>query len=70
MFERSLRMEAASFGLIRAKDATAPEVSGEVKIAVTEGTGTFWLAPPFVELQRTYPKLLVNLKCLMTPADV
>ncbi len=45
-------------------------VSGQVKIAVTEGTGTFWVAPRLVEIQRTYPKLLVDLKCLMSPADV
>ena len=70
VFDAGCRMEAASFALIRAKEATAPDVSGEVKIAVTEGTGTFWLAPRLVELQRTYPKLLVNLKCLMTRADV
>ena len=69
VFDAGCRMEAASFALIRAK-RRAPDVSGEVKIAVTEGTGTFWLAPRLVELQRTYPKLLVNLKCLMTPADV
>ena len=70
IFDAACRMEAAAFGLVRAKGVTAPDVSGEVKIAVTEGTGTFWLAPRLVELQRTYPKLLVNLKCLMSPADV
>lgn len=70
VFEAGCRMEAASFGLIRSKDATATAIAGEVKIAVTEGTGAFWLAPPLVELQRAYPKLLVNLKCLMSPADV
>lgn len=70
IYDAGCRMEAASFGLVRAKDATTPGVSGEVKIAVTEGTGTFWLAPRLVELQRVYPKLLVNLKCLMAPADV
>ena len=70
IYDAGCRMEAASFGLVRAKDATAAGIAGEVKIAVTEGTGTFWLAPRLVELQRTYPKLLVNLKCLMSPADV
>ena len=49
VFDAGCRMEAASFGLIRAKEATAPDVSGEVKIAVTEGTGTFCLAPRLVE---------------------
>lgn len=70
VFEAGCRMEAASFGLMRAIDATAPGISGKVKIAVTEGTGAFWLAPRLVELQRAYPKLLVDLKCLMSPADV
>ncbi len=70
VFEAGCRMEAASFGLIRAVDATVPNIAGKVKIAVTEGTGTFWLAPRLVELQRAYPKLLVDLKCLMSPVDV
>ena len=70
IFDAGCRMETAAFDLVRARDAATPYVSGEVKIAVTEGTGTFWLAPRLVELQRTYPKLLVNLKCLMSPADV
>lgn len=70
VFEAGCRMEAASFGLIRAVDATAPKIAGKVKIAVTEGTGTFWLAPRLVEFQRAYPKLLVDLKCLMSPVDV
>ena len=70
IFDAACQMEVAAFGMMRAKEATAPDVSGEVKIAVTEGTGTFWLAPRLVELQRAYPKLLVNLKCAMSPADV
>lgn len=70
IFDAACQMEVAAFGMMRAKDATATDVSGEVKIAVTEGTGTFWLAPRLVELQRAYPKLLVNLKCAMAPADV
>lgn len=70
VFEAGCQMEVASFGLIRAVDATVPNVAGKVKIAVTEGTGTFWLAPRLVEFQRAYPKLLVDLKCLMSPADV
>jgi DNA-binding transcriptional LysR family regulator len=70
IFDAACQMEVAAFGMMRAKDATAPGISGKVKIAVTEGTGTFWLVPRLVQLQRTYPKLLVNLKCAMSPADV
>ncbi len=40
------RMEAASFDLLRASNSVANTLSGEVRVAVTEGLGTFWLAPP------------------------
>ena len=32
------------------------DLSGEVRVAVTEGLGTFWLAPRLVEFQRSYPE--------------
>jgi DNA-binding transcriptional LysR family regulator len=64
------KMELASFGLIRARDRSNPALDGEVKLAVTEGLGTFWLAPRLIEFQRAYPKLLVDLNCAMQSADV
>jgi DNA-binding transcriptional LysR family regulator len=64
------KMELASFGLIRARDSSLPSLSGEVRIAVTEGIGTFWLTPRLVEFQRAHPGLLVNLTCAMKSADV
>ncbi len=63
-------MEAASFGLIRARDRANPALSGEVKLAVTEGLGTFWLVPRLVEFQRAHPLLLVDINCAMRSADV
>jgi DNA-binding transcriptional LysR family regulator len=39
----------------------------EVRIAVTEGLGTFWLAPRLVEFQAVHPGLLMNLSCAMEP---
>ena len=66
----ALKMESASFGLIRARDRAVPSISGEVRLAVTEGLGTFWLAPRLIEFQRAYPKLLVDLHCAMQSADV
>jgi DNA-binding transcriptional LysR family regulator len=63
-------MEMASFGLIRARDRAVPSLSGRVKLAITEGLGTFWLVPRLVEFQRTHPKLLVDLNCAMQSADV
>jgi len=70
VLEAAKRMEEASFGLDRALSQTTPALSGEVRLAVTEGLGTFWLAPRLVEFQRAYPGLLVDLKCEMRSADV
>jgi DNA-binding transcriptional LysR family regulator len=70
ILEAARKMEAASFGLIRARDRAVPSVDGLVKLAVTEGLGTFWLAPRLVEFQRTHPKLCIDLNCAMRSADV
>lgn len=64
------RMETASFDITRVRDQTSPVLAGEVRIAVTEGLGTFWLAPRLVEFQRSYPRLIVDLNCAMRSADV
>ena len=70
VLEAAKLMEEASFGLDRALSQTTPALSGEVRLAVTEGLGTFWLSPRLVEFQRAYPGLLVDLKCEMRSADV
>ncbi|MCJ2089188.1 LysR family transcriptional regulator [Methylobacterium sp. E-005] len=64
------RMEAAAFGLLRAGEAAPFSETGEVRIAVTEGLGAFWLAPRLVEFQRANPRLTVDLRCAMESADV
>jgi DNA-binding transcriptional LysR family regulator len=70
IFAAAEEMEAASFNLVRARNRAVPSFTGEVRIAVTEGLGTFWLAPRLVEFQRSYPRLLVELSCAMRSADV
>jgi DNA-binding transcriptional LysR family regulator len=64
------RMEAAAFELLRAGDGLANAATGEVRVAVTEGLGTFWLAPRLVEFQQSFPNILVDLYCAMRSADV
>jgi DNA-binding transcriptional LysR family regulator len=64
------RMEAATFDLMRASTSIGTAVSGEVRVAVTEGLGTFWLAPRLVEFQKSYPNILIDLQCSMRSADV
>lgn len=64
------RMESASYDLIRAREQFGPSVAGEVRLAVTEGLGTYWIAPRLIEFQRANPNLLVDLNCAMKSADV
>ncbi|MBR0798365.1 LysR family transcriptional regulator [Bradyrhizobium jicamae] len=70
VLDAARRMEEAAFGLDRALSQTTPALSGEVRFAITEGLGTFWVAPRLIEFQRAYPGLLVDLKCEMRSADV
>jgi DNA-binding transcriptional LysR family regulator len=70
IYHAALRMEAASFELVQARNHTEKDIEGEVRLAVTEGLGTFWLAPRLVEFQRANPKLMVNLTCATKSADV
>jgi DNA-binding transcriptional LysR family regulator len=64
------QMEVAAFDLMRARDRAVPSLSGEVRVAVTEGLGTFWLTPRLVEFQKSYPRILIDLSCAMRSADV
>src|ERR1700675_2591752 len=64
------RMESASFDLLRAGNSLTNSLSGEVRVAVTEGLGTFWLAPRLVEFQQAFPNVLIDLHCAMRSADV
>ena len=62
-------MEAAYFGLMRAKESLLPAAAGEMKLAAPEGLGTFWLAPRLGEFRRTHPGLLLELLCGMRPGE-
>jgi DNA-binding transcriptional LysR family regulator len=64
------RMEAASFDLLRVGDSVTNTLSGEVRVAISEGLGTFWLAPRLVDFQQSFPNILVDLHCAVRSADV
>jgi DNA-binding transcriptional LysR family regulator len=70
ILEAAKRMELVSFELIRARDRVVPAISGEVRLAVTEGLGMFWIAPRVAELHYKFPRLLIDLSCAMKSADV
>ncbi len=70
VLQAAMQMERASFNLLQAGEQDQSEISGEVRLAVTEGIGTFWIAPRLVEFQRANPKLLIDVNCAMKSADV
>jgi DNA-binding transcriptional LysR family regulator len=43
---------------------------GVVRLAVTEGPGTYWVLPHLIDFQNTYRMLTVDLHCAMEQADV
>jgi DNA-binding transcriptional LysR family regulator len=62
-------MEEASLGIARGRGALAQPFHGEVRVAATEGLGTFWLTPRLIEFARTHPKILIDLHCSMQRPD-
>ncbi|HTQ39723.1 MAG TPA: LysR family transcriptional regulator, partial [Pirellulales bacterium] len=62
-------MEEASMGFVRRRGTLAQPFHGEVRIAATEGLGTFWLTPRLIEFGRAHPKLLIDLHCSMQRPD-
>ncbi|HEY2033071.1 MAG TPA: LysR family transcriptional regulator [Rhizomicrobium sp.] len=70
IFEAALKMEQAYFEVVRSWDQSGPAMEGALKLAITEGLGTFWVAPRLIEFQRAFPKLRVEMQCAMSPADI
>ena len=64
------RMEAAAFELARGRNLDEAAQFGQVKLAITEGLGTFWVVPHLVEYQKLHPNLTVHVHCGMPPVDV
>ena len=70
VFEAARKMETACYELIQAGEQTQVNLSGEVRLAVTEGLGTFWITPRLVEFQHANPRILVDVHCAMKSADM
>jgi len=64
------RIEAIFFDLARDLVGAAAQQGGVVRIAITEGLGTYWVMPKLVEFQRAFPRLTVELRCAMESVDV
>jgi DNA-binding transcriptional LysR family regulator len=70
VMEVAQRMELDAFELVRAVARTDSAAAGEVKLATTEGLGTFWIAPRLIEFHRANPRIVVDLCLATVPADV
>jgi DNA-binding transcriptional LysR family regulator len=63
------QMERLSFNIFR-RASMSTEINGSVRVAVTEGPGNFWILPRLIDFQKTYRKIMVDLRCAMEQADV
>jgi len=69
IIETALRMESAALDIARVRNLGV-SMEGEVRLGITEGLGTFWVAPRLVEFRQAYPSLLIDVRCAMHPTDV
>jgi len=70
VLESARLMEEASFGLDRALSQATPALSAKFGSPLPRGSARFGSHQGWVEFQRAYPGLLVDLKCEMRSADV
>jgi DNA-binding transcriptional LysR family regulator len=63
-------MERCSLDIIRRTKIVDERVRGVVRIAITEGLGTYWLMPKLIEFQYANRMLTFELNCTMELADV
>ncbi|WP_298880364.1 LysR family transcriptional regulator [uncultured Bradyrhizobium sp.] len=63
-------MERHAFNVFRRASRSSSDMSGTVRVAVTEGPGNFWVLPRLIDFQKTYRKITVDLRCAMEQADV
>jgi DNA-binding transcriptional LysR family regulator len=63
------QMERLSFNIFR-RASMSTEINGSVRVAVTEGPGNSWVLPRLIDFQKTYRKIMVDLRCAMEQADV
>jgi DNA-binding transcriptional LysR family regulator len=63
------QMERLSFSIFR-RASMSTDTNGTVRVAVTEGPGNFWVLPRLIDFQKTYRKIMVDLRCAMEQADV
>lgn len=64
------QMEHASFELMQSCRPSDTTLTGEVRLAVTEGLGGLWVSSKIAYFQREHPRLMLDFQCAMDSADV
>lgn len=64
------RFQESERNLLRDLSAMDTSRRGTVRVATTEGIGSYWLTPHLVQFQRAHPLLIVELLCANHAADV
>lgn len=68
--EAAARMELEFIDFLRDLEHITPQQAGTVRVAITEGLGTYWVMPRLVEFQRANPRLTIDLRCAVESVDV
>ncbi|MGH6841839.1 MAG: LysR family transcriptional regulator, partial [Methylocella sp.] len=63
-------MERCSLDIIRRTKIVDERVRGVVRVAISEGLGTYWLMPKLIEFQYANRMLTFELNCTMELTDV
>ena len=64
------QMEKNAFEMVRVCEPPEQAVTGEVRLAVTEGLGALWIGSKLANFQHNHPNLTVDVRCTMRSADV
>lgn len=70
IMENARAMERATFDIVRQMQVSSEEIRGLVRVAITEGLGTYWLLPRLLEFQKTNRYLTIELQHTMEVTDV
>jgi DNA-binding transcriptional LysR family regulator len=63
-------MERASFNILRQTQLDSLSLRGVVRIAITEGLGTYWMLPKLLDFQKANRLLTIEMYCTMAYTDI
>jgi DNA-binding transcriptional LysR family regulator len=64
-------VEKSVIGMLRVAASSADTMAGPIRVAVTEGLGTFWLTPQLVKfIEEMAGQIRIELQCAMRSVDV